>query len=86
MAGGRTSTALKRGILQAALQATYTAVFGWYASFLFLRTGSLLGPTLSHALCNVYGLPNPAAAAEDHPERRSGTSFPSSYRMRTGRD
>jgi prenyl protein peptidase len=32
-------------------------MFGAYATFLYLRTGSLLAVTLVHAFCNWMGLP-----------------------------
>ncbi|KAJ4705192.1 CAAX prenyl protease 2 [Melia azedarach] len=39
------------------LQLGYTVVFGWYASFLFIRTGHLVAPLVAHAFCNYMGLP-----------------------------
>ncbi|KAL7748760.1 CAAX prenyl protease [Sorochytrium milnesiophthora] len=39
------------------VQLTYTSVFGWYASYLFLRTGHLAAPVASHIFCNIMGLP-----------------------------
>ncbi|KAG0495128.1 hypothetical protein HPP92_006122 [Vanilla planifolia] len=39
------------------LQLGYTMVFGWYASFLFLRTGQLVSAIVVHVLCNLMGLP-----------------------------
>ena len=38
-------------------QFSYTVIFGWYASFVFLRTGSLLAVVLCHSFCNWMGLP-----------------------------
>ncbi|XP_058087392.1 CAAX prenyl protease 2 isoform X3 [Magnolia sinica] len=38
-------------------QLGYTVIFGSYASFLFIRTGHLLSPTVAHIFCNVMGLP-----------------------------
>lgn len=35
----------------------YTTIFGWYAAFLYLRTGHLLVPLVAHIFCNVMGLP-----------------------------
>lgn len=66
----------KRGIkfaaLQAGVQFAYTTLFGWYANWLWLRTGSMIGPLAAHVFCNVMGLPNPWGAARDHPERKRG--------------
>ncbi|EGY14802.1 CAAX prenyl protease 2 like protein [Verticillium longisporum] len=44
-------------IARTVLQFSYTTLFGAYATFLFLRTGSLLAATLVHAFCNAMGLP-----------------------------
>jgi len=44
-------------ILRSLLQLTYTTLFGGYATFLFLRTGSLLSVILVHAFCNWQGFP-----------------------------
>ncbi|KAI2642778.1 CaaX protease [Xylaria nigripes] len=43
--------------LRSLLQLTYTSLFGAYATFLFLRTGSLLAIFVVHAFCNIMGLP-----------------------------
>lgn len=67
--GGRTRAAAKRGAVTAAVQFAYTMVFGWYANFLFLRSGSVLAPTTAHVWCNVMGLPNPMAAQQHHKKR-----------------
>ncbi|KAF4120265.1 prenyl protein peptidase [Geosmithia morbida] len=45
--------ALARSVLQFA----YTYLFGIYATFIFLRTGSLLAVVLVHTFCNSMGLP-----------------------------
>ncbi|KAI1282295.1 CaaX protease [Xylaria sp. FL0933] len=45
------------GLLRSLLQLTYTSLFGAYATFLFLRTGSLLAIFVVHAFCNTMGLP-----------------------------
>ncbi|CCF48772.1 hypothetical protein NDA10_004215 [Ustilago hordei] len=56
----------------AAVQFAYTMVFGWYANFLFLRSASVLLPTVAHVFCNVLGLPNPSADCKDYPKKRLG--------------
>ena len=56
-AGGCTNRARTSALLTSALQFVYTTVFGWYASFLFMRTGTVWAPLLAHVLCNVMGLP-----------------------------
>ncbi|KAI0440844.1 CaaX protease [Xylaria telfairii] len=45
------------GLLRSLLQLSYTSLFGAYATFLFLRTGSLLAIFVVHAFCNIMGLP-----------------------------
>ena len=44
-------------LLRSLIQFAYTTVFGWYATFIFLRTGSLWAVVLIHAQCNWLGLP-----------------------------
>ncbi|TKR87721.1 hypothetical protein L596_012075 [Steinernema carpocapsae] len=39
-------------------QATYSYLFGAYATFIFLRTNHILVPIISHSICNNFGLPN----------------------------
>uniref|UniRef100_A0A915E230 Uncharacterized protein n=1 Tax=Ditylenchus dipsaci TaxID=166011 RepID=A0A915E230_9BILA len=49
---------LQAAIAQRGFQAAYTYLFGIYATFLFLQTGHIIAPILSHSLCNNFGLPN----------------------------
>lgn len=44
-------------LARAALQLAYTTLFGAYATFVFLRAGSLLAAVAVHVLCNCMGLP-----------------------------
>ena len=44
-------------MLGSLFQFGYTTLFGWYAAFLYLRTGSLLVVILVHSFCNWCGLP-----------------------------
>ena len=39
------------------MQFAYTTVFGWYATFVFLRTGSVWAVMVVHTFCNWMGLP-----------------------------
>ncbi|EJT81778.1 CaaX protease [Gaeumannomyces tritici R3-111a-1] len=43
--------------LRSVFQFAFTTLFGAYATFLYLRGGSLLAVTLVHAFCNSLGLP-----------------------------
>ncbi|EMP25850.1 CAAX prenyl protease 2, partial [Chelonia mydas] len=54
--------------LSAAFQFSYTAVFGAYTAFIFIRTGHLIGPVLCHSFCNYIGFPAICAVLE-HPQR-----------------
>jgi len=66
--GGRTVRALKHALLVCAIQLTYTTVFGWITSFLWLRSGSVLPCITSHVFCNLMGLPTPGADARIVPK------------------
>jgi len=44
-------------LLRSVVQFGYTTVFGWYATFVFLRTGSVWAVVVVHAFCNWMGLP-----------------------------
>ncbi|MCJ1469176.1 hypothetical protein MMC07_007809 [Pseudocyphellaria aurata] len=44
-------------LVRSLLQFAYTTLFGWYATFVFLRTGSVIAVVLAHAFCNWCGLP-----------------------------
>ncbi|KAI9483011.1 MAG: hypothetical protein EXX96DRAFT_536379 [Benjaminiella poitrasii] len=55
---GKTRQALKMAILSSLFQFVYTTMFGWYASYLFLRMGKLWPPVLCHSFCNIMGFPD----------------------------
>ncbi|KAL1871590.1 hypothetical protein VTK73DRAFT_1980 [Phialemonium thermophilum] len=44
-------------LFRSLFQLAFTTVFGAYATFVFLRTGSLLAVCVVHAFCNSMGLP-----------------------------
>ncbi|KAL4782284.1 Sucrase/ferredoxin-like-domain-containing protein [Aspergillus varians] len=50
-------TSIIAAVLRSVFQFGFTTVFGWYATFVYLRTGSLLAVILIHAFCNWCGLP-----------------------------
>ncbi|KAG6021153.1 hypothetical protein E4U40_005505 [Claviceps sp. LM458 group G5] len=50
-------TPLAIAAARSTLQLAYTTLFGVYATFLFLRTGSLLAVVIAHTFCNLVGLP-----------------------------
>uniref|UniRef100_A0A0N4ZX19 CAAX prenyl protease 2 n=1 Tax=Parastrongyloides trichosuri TaxID=131310 RepID=A0A0N4ZX19_PARTI len=45
-------------LLARLFQCSYSYLFGIYAAFLFIRTGNVIAPILSHAICNCLGLPS----------------------------
>jgi prenyl protein peptidase len=51
-------------------QTFYTTLFGWHASFLYLRTASLLPPILSHIFCNIMGFPQLGEQLHNFPRRK----------------
>ncbi|KAI2612285.1 uncharacterized protein GGS25DRAFT_113557 [Hypoxylon fragiforme] len=44
-------------LMRSLLQLSYTTLFGSYATFLFIRSGSVLAVFVVHAFCNCMGLP-----------------------------
>jgi len=47
----------KIALLSSVAQMTYTTLFGWFAAFIVLRTGSVWTAVVVHAYCNYMGLP-----------------------------
>lgn len=50
-------TPVVAALVRSIFQFGYTTVFGWYATFIYLRTGSLFAVILVHSFCNWCGLP-----------------------------
>jgi prenyl protein peptidase len=44
-------------IIRTVVQFTYTSLFGFFASFVYLRTGSVYAAIAAHMFCNWQGLP-----------------------------
>ncbi|KAL8771329.1 MAG: hypothetical protein Q9209_003234 [Squamulea sp. 1 TL-2023] len=44
-------------VIRSLFQFTFTTIFGWYATFIFIRTGNILAVILVHTFCNWAGLP-----------------------------
>lgn len=53
-------------------QLTYTTLFGWHCSYLFLRTGSFFPPLTAHIFCNFMGVPELPDHLKQHPRRKYG--------------
>lgn len=45
-------------VVSTLIQLTYTSIFGYIAALLFMRTGNIFAPILSHVICNFVGLPD----------------------------
>ena len=45
------------GVLRSTFQFAYTSLFGFFAAFVFLRTGNLFACILAHSFCNRMGVP-----------------------------
>lgn len=46
-----------QGVAISAFQFIYTSVFGFFAAFVFLRTGNVWAAIVAHSFCNQMGLP-----------------------------
>lgn len=44
-------------VLRSLFQFTYTSLFGFFATFVYLRTGNVFTCMLAHTFCNWMGLP-----------------------------
>ncbi|KAH7885150.1 CAAX protease self-immunity-domain-containing protein [Phlebopus sp. FC_14] len=69
---GRSPAALKRAVVGTIFQFTYTSIFGFYCSYLFLRTGSIFPPIVAHMFCNIMGVPQPSYEIRQRPDRKLG--------------
>ncbi|TYJ51215.1 hypothetical protein B9479_008227 [Cryptococcus floricola] len=68
---GRTSQAALHALFACLFQLTYTTLFGWFASYLFLRTGSVIPPLVAHMFCNVMGIYFPGNAIRREPGKKA---------------
>ena len=51
------------------LQVGFTTIFGWFAAFLFLRTGHYAAVVVAHSFCNYLGCPDFSTILSDsHPK------------------
>jgi prenyl protein peptidase len=63
-------TPLAGALLRSVFQFGFTTVFGWLATFVYIRTGSLYSCIFIHILCNWIGLPRfwgKLRRQEEHP-------------------
>jgi len=66
---GRTMSAAKRALFMSMIQLAYTSLFGFHCAFLFLRTGSIIPPIVSHIFCNIMGVPQYSMHVRSFPHR-----------------
>jgi prenyl protein peptidase len=69
---GKTNRALKNALFSSLFQFVYTTIFGWYASYLFLRLESLWPPVFVHSFCNIMGFPDFNYINHRPPMQKSG--------------
>ncbi|KDQ56261.1 hypothetical protein JAAARDRAFT_132476 [Jaapia argillacea MUCL 33604] len=69
---GRTWAAARRAILMTIFQSVYTTLFGAHSAFLFLRTGSVYPPIVSHIFCNIMGVPQMGEELKRFPRNKRG--------------
>ncbi|KXN82274.1 putative CAAX prenyl protease 2 [Leucoagaricus sp. SymC.cos] len=67
---GRTSQAAVRALLVTIFQMGYTSLFGWFTSFVFLRTSSIYAPISAHMFCNFMGFPRMSDEMERYPKHK----------------
>lgn len=53
----RQGETVTRAVVSTLVQFTYTSIFGFIASVLFMRSGSIYPAIMSHMICNYVGLP-----------------------------
>jgi len=67
---GRTRSAFKIALAISLVQLAYTTIFGWFASFLFVRTRSAYAVCAAHMFCNFMGFPTITQDLQDFPRHR----------------
>jgi len=68
---GRGPQALRIALVATLFQLGYTTLFGFHASYLFLRTGSILPPITAHIFCNIMGIPEIAYELKSFPRYKT---------------
>lgn len=54
------------GLLRSLFQFTYTSLFGFFAAFVYLRTGSVFAAVTAHTFCNCMGFPRVTGKVGQH--------------------
>ena len=66
---------LTSALLSTAIQLTYTSIFGLIASYLFVTTGNIASPIVSHMVCNFFGLPDLGFLSPPRTQNSSNLSY-----------
>jgi membrane protease YdiL (CAAX protease family) len=66
---------LTSALLSTAIQLTYTSIFGLIASYLFVATGNIASPIVSHMVCNFIGLPDLGFLSPPRTQNSSNLSY-----------
>ena len=66
---------LKQVLFTSLFQFCYTSLFGAYGAFIFLRTGHLIGPVISHCFCNIMGFPDFLGVLDSKYPKAVGTLY-----------
>ncbi|KAK5108825.1 hypothetical protein LTR62_007799 [Meristemomyces frigidus] len=64
------------GLARTGFQFGYTALFGFFAAFVYLRTGNLWACIVAHAFCNWRGLPRVWGTVGQHANRYEARMTP----------
>jgi len=74
---------LLAGLIRSLVQFTYTSLFGFFAAFVYVRTGSVLACIIAHSFCNFMGLPRfwgrieaPTTIGPQDAARKDGVAAP----------
>jgi prenyl protein peptidase len=57
---------LLMGVARSFFQFTYTTLFGFFAAFVYLRTGNVFASIVAHTFCNFMGFPRVAGKVGQH--------------------
>lgn len=71
---------VKSALLSTFIQITYTSIFGLIASYLYISTGNLASPILSHMICNFIGLPDVGFVQDSKSQHSNHLSYLYPYR------
>jgi membrane protease YdiL (CAAX protease family) len=74
-------SSLSSALISTAVQLTYTSIFGLIASYLYVCTGNIASPIVSHVVCNFIGLPDLGFLTESKSQSPSHLSYLYPHRL-----